>query len=142
MAISFFICLLLGLYLDNVLPSAYGLRKPWYFFCSPSYWFGTSSGRARIHQRHTDHESGPDDFETRQMKRENFEPVSRDLAVMEQESKILKITDLHKTYPNGFSAVKGLNVRMFNGQIFALLGHNGAGKTTTISMLTGLVEST
>lgn len=29
---------------------------------------------------------------------------------------------------------------MYNGQIFALLGHNGAGKTTTISMLTGLFE--
>ena len=29
---------------------------------------------------------------------------------------------------------------MYNGQIFALLGHNGAGKTTTISMLTGLIE--
>mmetsp|Transcript_30475 Transcript_30475/g.46700 ORF Transcript_30475/g.46700 Transcript_30475/m.46700 type:complete len:105 (+) Transcript_30475:1705-2019(+) len=31
---------------------------------------------------------------------------------------------------------------MYNGQIFALLGHNGAGKTTTISMLTGLLEPT
>ena len=31
---------------------------------------------------------------------------------------------------------------MYNGQIFALLGHNGAGKTTTISMLTGLIEPT
>lgn len=31
---------------------------------------------------------------------------------------------------------------MYNGQIFALLGHNGAGKTTTISMLTGLIEAT
>jgi ATP-binding cassette subfamily A (ABC1) protein 3 len=29
---------------------------------------------------------------------------------------------------------------MYNGQIFALLGHNGAGKTTTLSMLTGLLE--
>ena len=29
---------------------------------------------------------------------------------------------------------------MYNGQIFALLGHNGAGKTTTLSMLTGLIE--
>jgi ATP-binding cassette subfamily A (ABC1) protein 3 len=29
---------------------------------------------------------------------------------------------------------------MYNGQIFALLGHNGAGKTTTISILTGLIE--
>jgi len=31
---------------------------------------------------------------------------------------------------------------IYNGQIFALLGHNGAGKTTTISMLTGLIEPT
>lgn len=31
---------------------------------------------------------------------------------------------------------------MYNGQIFALLGHNGAGKTTTISMLTGLFAAT
>lgn len=30
---------------------------------------------------------------------------------------------------------------MYNGQIFALLGHNGAGKTTTISMLTGLLQA-
>ncbi len=29
---------------------------------------------------------------------------------------------------------------MYNGQIFALLGHNGAGKTTTLSMLTGLIQ--
>lgn len=34
------------------------------------------------------------------------------------------------------------NVTMYNGQIFALLGHNGAGKTTTISMLTGLIQAT
>ena len=38
-----------------------------------------------------------------------------------------------------FHAVQGINLRMYNGQIFALLGHNGAGKTTTISMLTGLI---
>ena len=37
-------------------------------------------------------------------------------------------------------AVDGTNLTIYNGQIFALLGHNGAGKTTTISMLTGLLE--
>ncbi len=37
-------------------------------------------------------------------------------------------------------AVKGTNMTMYNGQIFALLGHNGAGKTTTLSMLTGLIQ--
>ena len=45
-------------------------------------------------------------------------------------------------YPNGFQAVNGINLKMYNGQIFALLGHNGAGKSTTISMLTGLLSKT
>lgn len=40
------------------------------------------------------------------------------------------------------TAVENSNVTMYNGQIFALLGHNGAGKTTTISMLTGLIQAT
>jgi ATP-binding cassette subfamily A (ABC1) protein 3 len=39
-------------------------------------------------------------------------------------------------------AVNNVSLTMYNGQIFALLGHNGAGKTTTISMLTGLFEPT
>jgi ATP-binding cassette subfamily A (ABC1) protein 3 len=54
----------------------------------------------------------------------------------------LKITDLFKVYDNGFRAVNGINVRIYEGQIFALLGHNGAGKTTTISMLTGMLSPT
>lgn len=45
-------------------------------------------------------------------------------------------------YENGFQAVNGINLKMYNGQIFALLGHNGAGKSTTISMLTGLLTKT
>ncbi len=31
-------------------------------------------------------------------------------------------------------------MKMYDSQIFALLGHNGAGKTTVISMLTGLIK--
>ena len=81
-------------------------------------------------------------FEAKYMKKENFEPVARELHKQETEGKILKIEDLHKTFENGFKAVRGLNLKMYTGQIFALLGHNGAGKTTTISMLTGLINST
>ena len=29
---------------------------------------------------------------------------------------------------------------MYNGEIFALLGHNGAGKTTTINCLSGMLS--
>jgi ATP-binding cassette subfamily A (ABC1) protein 3 len=48
---------------------------------------------------------------------------------------------LRKTFGQKI-AVENTNITMYNGQIFALLGHNGAGKTTTISMLTGLLEAT
>lgn len=39
-------------------------------------------------------------------------------------------------------AVNNLSVKMYNDNIFVLLGHNGAGKSTTISMLTGMLEPT
>lgn len=52
----------------------------------------------------------------------------------------MRITDLFKIYENGTRAVEGMNARIYEGQIFALLGHNGAGKTTTIQMLTGMLE--
>ena len=35
-----------------------------------------------------------------------------------------------------------LTLKMYKGQITALLGHNGAGKTTTMSILTGLYPPT
>ena len=56
----------------------------------------------------------------------------------EESQKTINITHLNKVYSSGKIAVKDLNVKMYEGQIFALLGHNGAGKTTTISILTGL----
>ena len=62
------------------------------------------------------------------------------MARLELQDQFLKISDLTKVYDNGFKAVNGINLKMYNGQIFALLGHNGAGKSTTISMLTGLLK--
>lgn len=40
------------------------------------------------------------------------------------------------------SFVEGLDLVMYSGEIFALLGHNGAGKTTTLAMLCGLMPPT
>ena len=40
------------------------------------------------------------------------------------------------------ASVKEVDLDLYEGQLFSLLGHNGAGKTTLISMLTGLYPPT
>jgi len=54
----------------------------------------------------------------------------------------LLIRDLHKTYSNGFQALKGIDLEVPPGDFFALLGPNGAGKSTTISITSSLVKKT
>ncbi|POR45358.1 ABC transporter ATP-binding protein [Bosea psychrotolerans] len=53
---------------------------------------------------------------------------------------IISVTNLSKTYKSGFSALKGVDLSIRRGEIFALLGPNGAGKTTLISIICGLVN--
>lgn len=52
----------------------------------------------------------------------------------------LKIQNLTKTYPNGFSALKGIDLTVPQGGFFALLGPNGAGKSTTIGIISSLFK--
>lgn len=53
----------------------------------------------------------------------------------------IKTIDLCKEY-KGVRAVRGLDLSIEEGTIFALLGVNGAGKTTTVRMLSGLTVPT
>ena len=55
---------------------------------------------------------------------------------------ILSIEGLTKTYRSGFQALKGVDLDIRKGEIFALLGPNGAGKTTLISAVCGIVTAT
>ena len=50
----------------------------------------------------------------------------------------LRLTGLTKEYPNGFVAVKSLDLLVPAGSFFALLGPSGCGKTTTLRMVAGL----
>jgi len=54
----------------------------------------------------------------------------------------LEITDLHKTYKNGFVALDGIDIHVDQGDFFALLGPNGAGKSTAIGIITSLISKT
>ena len=55
---------------------------------------------------------------------------------------IIAVSNLTKTYANGFRALKGIDLKIRKGEIFALLGPNGAGKTTLINIICGIVRAT
>ena len=58
----------------------------------------------------------------------------------EREPPVITVTSLSKTYASGFQALKGVDLEIRRGEIFALLGPNGAGKTTLISIICGIVN--
>jgi len=55
---------------------------------------------------------------------------------------MVEITDVRKSYGDGFEALKGVSLDILVGEILALLGPNGAGKTTLISAICGLTQPT
>ena len=54
---------------------------------------------------------------------------------------VIDVRGLTKTYATGFQALKGIDLAIRRGEIFALLGPNGAGKTTLISIICGIVNA-
>lgn len=52
----------------------------------------------------------------------------------------LSLRNLTKTYANGFTALKGIDLDVQEGDFFALLGPNGAGKSTAIGIVASLVN--
>jgi ABC-2 type transport system ATP-binding protein len=55
---------------------------------------------------------------------------------------VISISRLTKTYQSGLHALKGVDLDIRKGEIFALLGPNGAGKTTLINIVCGIVNAT
>lgn len=61
-------------------------------------------------------------MECKYLDKQNYEPVASEVARQGLDGSYLRIEDLEKVYDNGFKAVNGLNVKIYQNQIFALLG--------------------
>eukprot|EP00002_Diphylleia_rotans_P007930 TRINITY_DN1758_c0_g1_i16.p1 TRINITY_DN1758_c0_g1~~TRINITY_DN1758_c0_g1_i16.p1 ORF type:complete len:1757 (-),score=347.90 TRINITY_DN1758_c0_g1_i16:421-5691(-) len=151
-ALSYFI---LAFYLDEVLPSEYGVPKHPLFFLDPvRRWFGVKK-RGEKQSRLT-----PEQKHLRALLRSSIdedEDRAEDTDVMAERIRVeegnyppnppVLIEGLHKVFPSADRslpkiAVRRLNLAIDQHECFGLLGPNGAGKTTTINMLTGVFPAT
>lgn len=53
---------------------------------------------------------------------------------------LLELKDFHYSYGN-IHVVKGINLKVEEGEIVTLIGANGAGKTTTMQTISGLTAA-
>lgn len=55
---------------------------------------------------------------------------------------MIRLIDVHKEYDNGTKALKGVNLRIDDGEFVFLVGPSGSGKSTVIKLITGEIAAT
>ncbi len=55
---------------------------------------------------------------------------------------VIELKELSKTYPNGVTALKDINITINDGEIFGIIGLSGAGKSTLIRCINFLEKPT
>ena len=55
---------------------------------------------------------------------------------------MIRLTDIHKAYDNGTRALKGISLRIDDGEFVFLVGPSGSGKSTILKLLTGEITPT
>lgn len=135
MAIDIVLYGLLSYYLDMVVPSEHGTKQKPFFCFMPSFWFKKKEPKMPL----LNGESTVNSFNNYEP---DIEPVPREMRGREA----IKIVDLVKTFNScrgkQVTAINGINLTIYEGQITAILGKNGAGKSTLFNILTGLTVPT
>uniref|UniRef100_A0A8C0BD03 Cholesterol transporter ABCA5 n=1 Tax=Buteo japonicus TaxID=224669 RepID=A0A8C0BD03_9AVES len=124
--------LLVAIYLDQVMPGEFGLRRTPFFFMKPSFW---SKRRKNYKELYESSINGSLSFS------EIVEPVPSEF----QGKEAIRISCVQKTFRKKgetVEALRNLSFDIYEGQITALLGHSGTGKTTLMNILCGLCPPT
>ncbi|XP_068066093.1 cholesterol transporter ABCA5 isoform X2 [Anomalospiza imberbis] len=124
--------LLVAVYLDQVIPGEFGLRRTPFFFMKPSFW---SKHRKNYKELYESSINGSLSFS------EIVEPVPSEF----QGKEAIRISCVQKTFRKKgetVEALRNLSFDIYEGQITALLGHSGTGKTTLMNILCGLCPPT
>uniref|UniRef100_A0A7N6BG70 Cholesterol transporter ABCA5 n=1 Tax=Anabas testudineus TaxID=64144 RepID=A0A7N6BG70_ANATE len=127
--------LLLAIYLDQVLPGEFGMRRSVVYFLKPSYWSKRRKRYVEVSSVYDTEVNGAPVGE------ESVEPVSPEFRGKEA----IRINNIRKVYKEKDSvveALRGLTFDIYEGQITALLGHSGAGKSTLMNILCGICPPT
>ena len=103
-------------YLNRAIPPTYGQALPIYFPFLPSYWFPSMEKSNASFENCTGSELCDESIPV--------EEVSEAIRMQGREGKSLEILSLKKSFGDK-TAVDGLSLSMYSGQITALLGHNG-----------------
>jgi ABC-type multidrug transport system ATPase subunit len=127
------------LYLDAVFPGEQGVPRRWYFiFTWPYRYLFSSHGQKPVSSARKALGVSMEDQNTLS----NFEPAADGAVCCVETQNLTKIFPALRRIDQPKIAVNNLSMKMYEGQILALLGHNSAGKSTTLSMLTGCLEPT
>jgi len=126
---------LLALYFQQTIPGEYGIARKWYFLCTPKFWFGTSRDRqAGVCSCCFSMSEEALALTGNATTMDSLVEMNEMYTQMEQKPAdavpVVNVRNLRKTFatednPDGFVAVKGLTLDMYEGQVFCLLGENG-----------------
>ncbi|KAK6301479.1 hypothetical protein J4Q44_G00275320 [Coregonus suidteri] len=127
--------LLLAVYLDQVLPGEFGMRRSLVYFLKPSYWSKRSKRYVEMRSVYETEVNGAPGLD------ESVEPVSLEFRGKEAIC-INNICKVYKDKDSIVEALRGLTFDIYEGQITALVGHSGAGKSTLMNILCGICPPT
>ncbi|KAJ7401602.1 ATP binding cassette subfamily A member 5 [Pitangus sulphuratus] len=160
--------LLVAVYLDQVIPGEFGLRRAPFFFMKPSFWSKHRKNYRELYESSVNGslsfseivEPVPSEFQGKEAIRACPVPACRGKVCPQQSVNAYPIcqylnlplpwelapgarsTPLTSPPPPPLPWGPDLSFDIYEGQITALLGHSGTGKTTLMNILCGLCPPT